>query len=326
MKSKHRPLATSTPVKLFRDLDQLPERFRRGAVSIGNFDGVHRGHARIIERLSAVAGRVGGAAVVFTFDPHPARLLRPQAAPLPMSWTQRKARLLTELGADAVVAHRTDQAFLRLDPGEFFDRIVRGGLEARAVVEGPNFFFGRGRTGTIDVLRQLCMDAGVILEVVEPVEINQQIVSSSRVRTLIAAGRLDQARPLLCRPHRIRGTVIGGKGRGTKLGYPTANIGGIDTLLPGEGIYAGRAWIEDAPWPAAISIGPNPTFDERTPKVEAYLIGYQGSLYDQIIELDFLARLRDIERFDSVDRLVAQLDRDVAATCEIVQQHNCERG
>ena len=233
-----------------------------------------------------------------------------------MIWTARKAQLLAELGADAVVAYPTDQAFLQLDARQFFGRIVRGGLEAQAMVEGRNFFFGRDRQGNIDVLRQFCVDAGMMLEVVEAVEVDGQVISSSRIRTLISAGRLEQARPLLGRPYRIRGRVIRGRRRGAKLGYPTANIGQIDTLLPGEGIYAALAQAEsqDTPWPAAVSIGPNPTFDEAALKVEAYLIGFDGSIYDQTIELDFLARLRDIKRFGSAEELVAQMERDVAAT------------
>ena len=312
-------------MRLIRDLDQLPERFRRAAVSIGNFDGVHRGHARIMERLWGLAGRLGTPAVVFTFDPHPARILRPEQAPASLSWTDRKAQLLAELGADAVVAYPTDRALLKLDAREFFDRIVCGRLQARVLVEGPDFFFGRDRLGRIELLRQFCVDAGVTLDVVEPVQIGGEVVSSSRIRRLIAAGRLDQAGPLLTQPHRIRGTVIHGAGRGAKLGYPTANLGRVDTLLPGEGTYAGRAWVENSPWPAAVSIGPNPTFDEPAPKVELHVIGYEGSLYDRAVELDFLTRLRDIRRFGSVEQLLLQMDRDVAATRRIVEQYDSQR-
>lgn len=312
-------------MKLIRDLDQLPQRFRRAAVSIGNFDGVHRGHARIIERLSALARRLGTSAVVFTFDPHPAHVLRPEQAPTPLCWTERKALLLAELGADALVAYPTDPGLLKLDARQFFDRIVCGQLEAQALAEGPNFFFGRNRSGSIEVLRQFCEEAGVTLEVVEPVQIGGEIVSSSRIRRLIAAGRLEESGPLLTQPYRIRGTVVRGAGRGAKLGYPTANLGQIDTLLPGEGIYAGRARVDDVCWPAAVSIGPNPTFGEAAPKVEIYLIGYQGSLYDRTVEVDFLARLRDIKRFGSVDQLVREMARDVATARRIVEQYDARR-
>jgi len=306
-------------LQLLRDLNDLAEQFRRGAVSVGNFDGPHLGHVRIIERLLAMARRVQGPAVVFSFDPHPSRILRPKAAPAPLCWTDRKAELLAELGVDVVVAYPTDAAFLRLESRQFFDRIICQQLDARAVVEGSNFFFGRNRSGNIKVLRQFCAAAGVLLEVVDPVEIDGQVVSSSRVRDLVSAGQLAEARRLLTRPYRIRGTVVRGAGRGAKLGYPTANIADVDTLLPGCGIYAGRAFADGSTWPAAISLGPNPTFDEGNVKVEAHLIGYQGWLYDRTVEVDFLARLRDIKRFDSVAGLVAQMERDVSEVRRIVE-------
>jgi riboflavin kinase/FMN adenylyltransferase len=293
-------------------------------VSIGNFDGVHLGHGQIVRRLLAVSRRLGGPAVAFTFDPPPSRILRPDAAPMPLCQTDRKVELLAELGVDAVVAYPTDEAFLRLDARQFFDRIIRRRLDARAVVEGPNFLFGRDRTGNVELLRQFCAEARITLEVVAPVEIAGQAVSSSRIRQSIRAGQVEEARLLLGRPYRVGGTVIRGAGRGAKLGFPTANVGQVDTLLPAPGIYAGAALADGALWPAAVSLGPNPTFDEGLLKVEAYLIGYQGFLYDQTIAVDFLARLRDIERFDSVDALVAQMGRDVAAAVKIAAADNLD--
>jgi riboflavin kinase/FMN adenylyltransferase len=151
------------------------------------------------------------------------------------------------------------------------------------------------------------------------VEIDGQVVSSSRIRALVAAGNVELAARMLDRPHRTAGYVIRGAGRGAKIGYPTANLGRLETLLPGEGIYAGVAHVDGDRWPAAMSIGPNPTFDEAALKVEVYLDGYRGNLYDRRIEVDFLARLRDIVRYHSVAELVAQLQRDVQATRELVK-------
>lgn len=307
-------------MKLLRDLDALPDSIRRGAVAIGNFDGVHVGHARIVERLLAKARSVGGPAVVFTFDPHPVRLLRPKEAPPPLTWTDRKAALLAELGVDTTIAYPTDEALLRLSPDEFFQRIVRDTLQAQAMVEGRNFFFGHDRAGNVDVLRGLCDAAGISLEVIEPVIVDGQPVSSSRVRQLIAAGQIDEANRLLTHPYCIRGMVRHGAARGVKLGVPTANVDAIDTLLPGEGVYAGRSQAAGAVWPAAINVGPSPTFGEQTRKVEVHLIGFHDSLYGQPLEVDFLARLRDIERFDNVEKLKAQLSRDVAAAQAVFQR------
>jgi len=304
-------------VKLFRDLAALPAELRSGAIAIGNFDGVHLGHARIVERVLAKARAVGGPAVIFTFDPHPVRLLRPAEAPPPLTWTDRKAELLAALGVDAIVAYPTDEALLQLDAQEFFDRIVRRELDARAMVEGPNFYFGRGRGGTIEVLRRLTAAAGIQLEIVEPLVIDGEIVSSSRVRQLLVAGNVAEARRLLTRPYRLRGMVTHGAARGGRIGFPTANLAAIDTLLPGIGVYAGRAWHQGRSWPAAINVGPNPTFGEQALKLEVHLIDFSGALYGEPLEVDFLTRLRDIQPFAGVETLKDQLHRDVAAAREV---------
>lgn len=304
---------------IVRNLDALPAAARGGAVSIGNFDGVHRGHVAIVQRLLERAQQVAGPAIVFTFDPHPVRLLRPAQCPPPITWLERKAELLAANGVDWIVAYPTDEALLQLTADEFFHGIVCGALAARAMVEGPNFYFGRGREGTIDRLRQLTAAARISLDIVPPVEIGGALVSSSRVRELIGTGYLDQANELLTAPYRIRGMVTHGAGRGAKIGFPTANLAGIDTLLPAAGVYAGRAWVGTESWPAAINLGPRPTFGEETARVEAHLIGYQGVLYGQPLEVDFLARLRDIRPFDSVQALAEQLARDVAQTRELAR-------
>jgi riboflavin kinase / FMN adenylyltransferase len=307
-------------VKLIRDLANLPDSARRGAVAIGNFDGVHRGHARIAERLIERAREVGGSAVVLTFDPHPALLLRPEQAPPPLTWTDRKAALLAELGVDTTIAYPTDEALLQLSPDEFYGRIVRDALDARAMVEGPNFYFGHGRKGTIEVLRQLCAADSIPLDVVEPVELDGDQVSSSRVRRLVAAGQIDEANRLLTQPYRIRGMVRHGAARGAKIGFPTANVDAVDTLLPAPGVYAGRCTVAGRSWPAAINVGPNPTFREMALKVEVHLVGFHDSLYGQPLEVDFLARLRMIERFADVESLKRQLQKDIEAAVTVFEK------
>ncbi|HET6883505.1 MAG TPA: riboflavin biosynthesis protein RibF [Pirellulales bacterium] len=300
-------------MKLLRDLTDVPDELRLGALTIGNFDGVHLGHARLIERLIDLAGHAGGPAVVFTFDPHPVRLLRPERAPWPLTWTDRKAELLGRLGVDWIIAYPTDEDLLALSDREFFQRIVRDKLDARAMVEGPNFFFGRGRTGNIDVLGKLTSAAGMQLEIVEPVVIDGAIVSSSRVRELISAGKVAEACRLLTEPYRIRGIVTHGAGRGVRIGFPTANLAGIDTLLPGVGVYGGTAMLDGRRWPAAINVGANPTFGEHEVKVEVHLVDFHGVLYGQPLEVDFVSRLRDVRPFAGVDELKQQLARDIQA-------------
>jgi len=306
-------------VKVVRNLDQLPEELRGGALSIGNYDGVHRGHARIVHRLRTMADACGGAAVVFTFDPSPARLLRPDQAPIPLTWLERKVELLDSLGVDGLVVYPTDRAFLDLEAEAFFEQIVVRRMGARGLVEGANFFFGRQRRGTVDLLAELCAARGVALEVIPSLTVAGQMVSSSRVRRLVGSGQVDEARELLTQPYRIRGLVVHGAGRGATLGYPTANLDRCETLIPAEGIYAGRAWAEGRFWPAAISVGTNPTFSDGRLKIEVYLVDYQGDLYDQWLEVDFLSRLRGVQKFSSVPELLSQMARDVEVTRGVAQ-------
>lgn len=300
-------------MKLIRNASEFPSESRGGAASIGNFDGVHRGHARIIERLVALARKSGGPALVFTFDPHPACLLRPNESPAPLTSVERKAELLADLGVDAVWAYPTDSNLLALSDREFFERIVLGQLATTALVEGSNFRFGRDRVGTVDRLRQFCRNANLELEVVEPVMLAGEVVSSSRTRKLLAEGRIDEARQTLTRPYRLRGIVSQGARRGATLGFPTANLDQVGTLIPGRGVYAGFARYEGICKPAAIHVGPNPTFGESHLKVEVHVIGASPSLYGQPLEVDFLTRIRDVRPFPDVAALKAQLTQDVAA-------------
>ena len=306
---------------IIRHLEALPADARGGAVSIGNFDGVHRGHVAIVRRLLERAEAVGGRAIVFTFDPHPVRILRPDQCPPPLTWTERKAELLAAQGVDWIVAYPTDEALLQLSAAEFFQRIIRDSLAARAVVEGPNFYFGHNREGTIERLAKMSSAAGLSLDIVPPVIVGDEIVSSSRVRDLIRTGDVEHAGKLLSAPYRIRGMVTHGAGRGAKIGFPTANLSAIDTLLPAHGVYAGRGIVGGAIYPAAINLGPSPTFGDSAIRVEIHCIGLDEPLYGQPMEVDFLTRLRDIRPFDSPAALIEQLKLDVEQVKRIASAH-----
>lgn len=298
-------------MEIFRSISEFPDWLRGGALTIGNFDGVHHGHARIVKQLTEFAKQVSGRAIVFTFEPHPVRLLRPDVAPPPLTWTERKADLLADLGVDALIAYPTDEKLLAKTPHEFFQEIICQLLSAKAVIEGPNFFFGRNRTGTVETLRQFCQQAGILFDIVQPLQTAGKMVSSSRIRQLVAEGDVATAATMLTKPYRIRGIVTHGAGRGAKIGFPTANLEGIDTLIPADGIYAGRAFIADQCLSAAIHIGPNPTFGEQRQKTEVYILDYDGALYGQPLEVDFVSRLRGIETFENVGELVSQMKKDV---------------
>jgi riboflavin kinase/FMN adenylyltransferase len=297
------------------DAAPIDPRYRGACLAVGNFDGVHRGHAALIARLRARADALGVAAVALTFDPHPAALLRPEAAPVPLTWPERTETLLLDAGASAVGAFRTGPWLLDRSARDFFERIILGQLAARGMVEGPNFAFGHDRGGDVATLERWCRESGIAFEVATPLSVGASIVSSSRIRRLIAEGAVRPAAELLGRPHRLRGTVVRGAGRGAGLGFPTANLAGIDVLIPADGVYAMRAYVENdpAPIPAAVHIGPNATFGEQARSVEAHLIDFSGDLYGRTLELDVIDRLRGTMRFDSVANLLAQIHDDVDA-------------
>lgn len=273
----------------------------------------------LIQELKKYAAKLDGAAIVFTFDPHPVRLLRPEQTPPPLTWTNRKADLLAELGVDAVVAYPTNREMLQLSYKEFFDQIIRERIGAKAMVEGPNFFFGRDRVGNIEKLGSLCRESSIELKIVEPILDADSYVSSSRIRDLIRHGNVDEARRLLTRPYRIRGMVTHGAARGSKIGFPTANLDAIDTLVPAKGVYAGRTYVQGRSHWSAIHIGPNPTFGENHLKVESHLLDFEGSIYGEAIEVDFIGRLRDIRQFESTQQLTDQLELDISATRDLAR-------
>jgi len=313
-------------VQLYRDLDSLSTEIRSGALTIGNFDGVHLGHAKIAQQVRKRADEVDGPAVVFTFDPHPVRLLRPELAPPPLTWTRRKVELLGQLGIDAVIAYPTTPELLQLTPDEFFQQIIVQKMAAKAMVEGPNFNFGKDRAGDVHTLASLCEKNGMKLDIVEPLTRpgETEYVSSSRIRKLIAQGNVQVAREMLTQPYRIRGMVTHGAGRGAQLGFATANLEAVDTLVPEMGVYAGMSYRGDNVYAAAINIGPNPTFGEKARKIEVHLIDFQGSLYGEPLEVSFLSRLRDVTTFDGVEALQRQLDKDIHTTIQTFQQYQSQ--
>jgi len=290
-----------------------------GFVSIGNFDGLHTGHTRIVQRLVESAGAAGVSAVVFSFDPHPIQLLRPESAPPLLSTIEDRAGRLGEMGVDVLVAFPTTRELLSLEAEEFFGQVVVEALAARGLVEGPDFCFGKDRRGDTDVLRVLCQAAGIGLELVEPATCGGEVVSSSRVRAALAAGDVGSATELLGRAYSVRGTVVAGEGRGRELGVPTANLSGIATLVPGDGVYVGAVEMDGSRHPAAVHVGGNPTFGEPDRKVEVHLLAFDGDLYGQELEVEFLGRVRGTEEFESVELLRAQLAKDIEAVWRYVE-------
>jgi len=288
-----------------------------GVLSIGNFDGVHRGHQAIIARAAARARARAGPCIVLTFEPHALSVIRPQDVPPVLTPLDEKAAQLSAHGADAVVVVRPDPPFLSLSPDEFARRVLVDRFRVAAVVEGPSFRYGHRRAGDVETLRQAGARYGFEVEVVDPIEVDvapgrREPVSSSLVRRAVASGDMELARRALGRPYALLGVIVEGRGRGREIGYPTANLA-TGQLLPLEGVYAGSATVAGRTWPAAISIGRAPTFGDTDVLVEAHLLDFSGSLYGQQMRLEVHTRLRPQEACGSVEELRSRIEQDVAA-------------
>lgn len=291
----------------------------RGAcLAIGNFDGVHRGHAALVQELRELAATQGGPAVVMTFDPPPLVLLRPNPAIRPLSTLPDRCTWLHAAGADHVLVLQTTPRLLELPAREFFQRLLRQELDVQGMVEGPNFGFGRNREGTMATLRELCTEIGRPLQEAAPVTDGDGIVSSSRIREALQRGEVENAQRWLGRPYTLTGTVGTGARRGRLLGFPTANLENVPTLVPGDGVYAVQVSHNGHRWAGAANVGPNPTFAEQQRKLEVHLLDFTGDLYGQALTIAFTARLRETTKFASVDELRQQLARDVARTREVL--------
>ncbi|MGI8948938.1 MAG: bifunctional riboflavin kinase/FAD synthetase [Ornithinimicrobium sp.] len=311
----------------WRSLEQIPEQLGRSVVTLGNFDGVHRGHRAVLDQVVHLAAARSASSVAVTFDPHPVAVLHPDRAPTELTGMQHRLDLLERTGLDATLMLEFTHDFAALTPQEFVEQVFVDALHACAVVVGEDTRFGVRNSGDIATMRALGERHGFEVHTQAPV--GEQVDgarawSSTRLRSALRVGDVATAAEVLGRLHRVEGTVVHGHHRGRDLGYPTANLGPDSTgMVPDDGVYAG--WLErpelpadhfDRRLPAAISVGTNPTFDDvlvRT--VEAYVLDRTDlDLYDERVAVDFVARLRGNLRFESVPALLVQMERDCAAT------------
>lgn len=304
-------------MKIVRQISELPP-VEKLAVSIGNFDGVHAGHRILLQALCQNAHRLLARSVAVTFDPHPLEILRPGTSLPRLNSLERKAELLGNCGVDFLYVLKTDHELLTLDYQSFFKQYVLDHLQAVLLVEGPNFFFGHNRAGTVEHLGTLCRENSIELKIVEMAGSQEGMISSSLVRTLIETGRMEEANRLLVDPYQIKGKVEKGEGRGKEIGFPTANLTGIQTLLPLDGVYGGSVRAGNLETPCAISIGPNPTFAGVTKKVEVHLIDRDLDVYGEELSVAVLLRIRDMMKFESVEALALQIGQDVNQIRETV--------
>lgn len=299
-------------MRVYREIDEVRGALSGCAVAIGNFDGVHLGHRALLQAARTLAATRGAPSAVLTFEPHPAKVLSPEFAPLLLTTPARKSERLAAAGLDAEVVLRFDHDFAKNPPERFVQHVLIDGLGARDVVVGYDFTFGKGRAGNPEVLARLGAGAFEV-HTVAPVQENGLVVSSSKIRELLLEGRVEPAARLLGHPFLLDGVVVRGRGRGRGLGFPTANVASETELVPANGVYTVLCAVEgvEGPVGGAANVGRKPTFGKEERTVEVNLFGAFGDLYDRRIAVAFLHRLRAELRFASVEELVAQIEADV---------------
>jgi riboflavin kinase/FMN adenylyltransferase len=291
--------------------DGRPPRWHQPILALGNFDGLHRGHTKIIERILRVSAERGGTALVLTFDPHPPRIVRPEKAPPLLMTLDQKLEALERAGVHGVAIVRFTREVSRWEPETFVRTVLVDWLRVAQVWVGADFLFGRDRSGNFTVLRALGATYGFRVEKIDPVRYKDFVVSSTRIRRLVSEGRVDEAGALLGRHFFIDGTVVRGAGRGRDLGVPTANLETTNELVPPHGVYATTVTTGGTVLPGVTNIGTRPTFGEGRTVIETHAFGLDRDLYAERVRLHFIQRLRDERRFPDADSLKAQVEADL---------------
>lgn len=306
-------------VQRWRGLDPIPGGWGRSVVTIGVFDGVHRGHVQLIGRAVALASELGRPSVLVTFDPHPAEVVRPGSHPAQLTSLHRRADIVEQLGVDVFCVLPFTRELSRMPAESFVHEVLVERLHAAAVVVGENFTFGHKAAGDVELLRRLGRRFGFATESAGLLSEDSVTFSSTYIRSCIDAGDVVAAAEALGRPHRVEGIVVRGDHRGRDLGYPTANLSTPRyAAIPADGVYACWFIHRRRSLPAAVSVGTNPTFSGRERRVEAYVLDLDEDFYGEQVGLDFVARLRGMERFGSAEELVTAMTTDVQRTRELL--------
>ena len=305
---------------IYHDLAEISEPLRRPVITIGNFDGVHLGHQTLFQKVKERARAMSGQGVVLTFDPHPIKLMRPEKQLPLLTTTAQKVRLLSELDLEVLIVHPFTADFGALPARDFVAEYLVRRLGVQEVVIGHDYRFGRNREGNIALLQALGAEFGFPVHVVDAIQIQGKVVSSTLIRNLIQRGQVHEAQKFLGRPYEVTGVVVPGYGRGARLlGFPTANID-LDNglLVPGAGIYAVWTELRGQVYSGVANIGTCPTFDNQKLSLEVYILDFDADIYGERLAVRFVQRLRDEHRFPDISALISQIKKDVAAARQIV--------
>ncbi|RJQ68469.1 MAG: bifunctional riboflavin kinase/FAD synthetase [Desulfobacteraceae bacterium] len=309
-------------MEIIKELEEIRKPLTNAVITIGNFDGVHIGHQALFHTVVEKAQALGGAAVAMTFDPHPLHVLAPDARPLMITPAEQKIELIAQTGIEILISIAFTREFASISARSFVEDLLLARIGMRAIVVGKDYSFGRNREGNLTLLRQWADELDFQVLVVDWIQADDrefQRISSTQIRELVMNGKMEDARKMLGRPYQIGGVVAAGRNRGGRLlGFPTANIVLQDELCPKQGIYAVTVDHAQRTYQGVANIGYSPTFDDHIFTVEVHILDFQQNIYNDPIRINFIRRLRDEEKFDSIDALTAQIHKDVARAREVL--------
>lgn len=306
-------------MKLISSLEEIESPFPYAVITVGNFDGVHLGHQTLLKQVKEHAKETFGTSVVFTFEPHPIKVLKKQKIPL-ITPFERKIELIAQLGIDVIICPPFTIEFSKISAREFVENILIKKIGMKEIIVGHDYAFGRGREGNIKLLKALGSELDFKVHIVEPVLVDNMAVSSTRIRKLIMEGKLEMVKILLNRYYQVSGEVITGHNRGGRLlGFPTANLRLVNEVFPKNGVYAVEVIFNDRIYKGVANIGFKPTFGNHILSVETHILDFNQDIYGKKIRLNFVKRLRDEKKFPSIEALAAQIKRDIKEAREILK-------
>lgn len=309
------------PMQIYSTISNLTEVYPNAVVALGTFDGVHVGHQNIIKKAIHLAKSIGGTSIVFTFSNHPLGVISPKKCPLQIVDNPRKEELMERLGVDVLMNVPFTEAFLKLTPVEFLN-VLRVNLAPKYIVIGPNYSFGYRGEGNPDLLTKIGKEFGFISEIHPVVHIENQLVSSTRIRELVLQGKIPEANKLLGKRFELQGTVVHGDQRGRTLGFPTANLQIQEgRAVPCNGIYAAYAYVQNERYNALANIGTNPTFRGLHRRIEVHLLRFAGDIYGQRLSVEFIEKLRDEKTFNGPEELIQEIQQDIRKAEQLFDLH-----
>jgi riboflavin kinase/FMN adenylyltransferase len=308
-------------MQVILNLNEIKKPLTNPVLTIGNFDGVHKGHLALFDKVKERAKAIAGQSVVMTFEPHPLKIMRPANGPQLITHTGQKLELIEKAGIDVIVCVSFDREFAAIPARDFVNSILVKKIGIKEIVVGYDYTFGHNREGDINLLREIGNDFGFVVHLVGPIEIDHTLVSSTSIRRLVQEGRLEEARVLLGRDFEVQGTVVKGRNRGGRLlGFPTANLNPHGELLPKTGVYAVKLLIDDAFYDGVTNVGYNPTFGDTGLTVETHVLDYSGELMGKTIKVHFIKRLRDEKTFKTLEELSSQIAQDIARAEKVLRE------